>query len=63
MLHAALRHFSEHGLAAASSARQQAEKAFHAGDREAYRWWLAICRALDGRMARELGSAFTGKLG
>jgi hypothetical protein len=54
MLHAALRHFAEHGLAAAQRARAQAEAAFFAGDRQAYQWWLEICRALDRRMAREL---------
>lgn len=54
MLHAALRHFAEHGLAAAQHARRQAEAAFFAGDRQTYQWWLEICRALDRRMAREL---------
>jgi len=56
MLHAALRHFAAHGLAAAHSARKQAEAAFFAGDRQAYRWWLEICRALDRRMASELAA-------
>ncbi|MBN9504523.1 MAG: hypothetical protein J0I69_00725 [Altererythrobacter sp.] len=54
MLHAALRHFAEHGLAAAQWARQHAEAAGSAGDRQAYLWWLEICRALDRRMAAEL---------
>ena len=54
MLHAALRHFAEHGLAAAIRARKQAEAAFFAGDRQAYQWWLEICRTLDRRMASEL---------
>ena len=63
MLHAALRHFAKHGLAAAQRARKQAEAAIGAGDRQSYLWWLEICRALDRRMARELGSAFTGELG
>jgi len=54
MLHAALRHFAEHGLAAAQRARKQAEAAFFAGDRQAYQWWLEICRTLDRRMASEL---------
>lgn len=53
-LRAALRHFAEHGLAAAERARRHAENAFFAGDREAYRWWLDICRTLDRRMAREI---------
>ncbi|WP_235911334.1 hypothetical protein [Croceibacterium soli] len=56
MLRAALRHFADHGLAAASHARRRAETAFFAGDREAYRWWLGICRTLDRRMARELAT-------
>ncbi len=54
LLHAALRHFAEHGLSAARRARKQAEAAFFAGDRQTYRWWLEICRALDRRMAGEL---------
>lgn len=51
LLHAALRHFSEHGLSAASRARQNAEEAFFAGRSEDYRWWMAICTALDRRMS------------
>jgi hypothetical protein len=54
LLHAALRHFAEHGLAAARRAREQAETALCAGDRQAYQWWLEICRALDWRMAGEI---------
>jgi len=57
MLHAALRHFAEHGLAAAHRARKQAEAAFFAGDRQGYQWWLEICRALDRRMANELAAS------
>jgi hypothetical protein len=60
MLHAALRHFAEHGLAAAHRARRQAEAAFFAGDRQGYQWWLEICRALDRRMANELGTLLSG---
>lgn len=51
LLRAALRHFAEHGLGAAEQARQSAERAFFAGDRADYDWWLAICRTLDRRMA------------
>ena len=54
MLHAALRHFAEHGLGAAREARKQAEIAFFAGDRTSYDWWLGICRTLDRRMAEEM---------
>jgi hypothetical protein len=51
LLHAALRHFAEHGLGAAELAQQRAEKAFFAGNGKEYRHWLDICRALDRRMA------------
>ncbi|MEO0062462.1 MAG: hypothetical protein RLZZ08_1022 [Pseudomonadota bacterium] len=54
VLHAALRHFAQHGLAAAQSARAQAELSFFRGDRTEYTRWLGICRALDRRLAREL---------
>ena len=54
MLHAALRHFAEHGLGAAQEARKLAETAFFAGDRRTYDWWIGICRTLDRRMAEEL---------
>lgn len=54
LLHAALRHFAAHGLAAAAEARTQAETAFFAGDRQSYDWWLGICRTLDRRMAEEM---------
>ena len=51
LLRDALKHFARHGLRAAEVARQNAERAFFAGDRPAYRHWLEICRALDRRMA------------
>lgn len=51
LLRAALKHFAEHGLAAAERARENAERAFFAGDRDGYQYWLEICRALDRRMA------------
>lgn len=54
MLHAALRHFAEHGISAARAARAQAEAAFFTGDRAGYDWWLAICRTLDRRLAAQL---------
>lgn len=54
MLHAALRHFAAHGLGAAREARKQAEKAFFAGDRQSYDWWLGVCRTLDRRLAAQL---------
>ena len=51
LLREALRHFATHGLGAAERARKNAEAAFFAGDRETYLHWMAICRALDRRMA------------
>jgi hypothetical protein len=51
ILRAALKHFARHGLGAAEQAHRNAERAFFAGKREEYRHWLAICRALDRRMA------------
>jgi hypothetical protein len=50
LLKAALRH-SQYGLGAAERARENAEAAFFAGDREQYRWWMAICTTLDRRMS------------
>jgi hypothetical protein len=61
LLRASLRHFAEHGLAAAGLARRRAEAAWFAGERDAYRWWLGICRTLDRRLARELGSELAAK--
>ena len=61
MLHAALRHFAEHGLGAARAARRQAEAAFFAGDRQTYDWWLAVCRTLDRRLAAQLVRATDGE--
>ena len=58
LLEAALRHFARHGLGAARAARNEAEAAFFAGDRAAYRWWLGICRLLDRRMAQIAGREF-----
>ena len=53
LVYEALRHFAQHGIAAARHAKGRAEEAFFAGDREAYDWWLGICRQLDRRMARD----------
>lgn len=54
LMQAALRHFAEHGLSAAEEAKKSAEKAFFAGDREAYDWWVGICRTIDKRLAAEI---------
>lgn len=51
LLRDALKHFAQYGLGAAEQAHRNAETAFFAGKREEYRRWLAICRALDRRMA------------
>ncbi|HEX4847587.1 MAG TPA: hypothetical protein VFV30_05550 [Novosphingobium sp.] len=53
-LRAALKHFAAYGMAAAGEARDRARKAHFAGDRDGYRHWLGICRALDRRMAQAL---------
>lgn len=61
-LRAALKHFAQHGLAAADHARQQAVAAADAGDRQSFEWWLEICRALDRRMAHRIeGAAQAGR--
>jgi hypothetical protein len=56
LLKSALRHFAEHGLGAAEQARINAEQAFFAGDRDAYRRWIDICRTLDRRMAATIAA-------
>lgn len=55
-LRAALKHFAEHGLSAATVARKHAEQAFFRGDRRSYIHWLGICRTLDRRMASVLST-------
>lgn len=55
-LRAALKHFAEHGLGAATVARRKAERAFFRGDRAGYHHWLGICRTLDRRMAGALAA-------
>ena len=60
LLKAALRHFAQHGLSAADHARELAEEAFFAGDREQYGWWLSICRTLDRRMADAVAAHIRG---
>ena len=59
LLRAALRLFADHGLGAGHRAQVQAEKAFFAGNRERYRWWLAVTRTLDRKLAVDL----TGRMG
>ena len=55
LLRATLVHFAEYGLGAATQARRRAEDAFLAGDHDAYRHWLAVCRTLDRRAANTFG--------
>lgn len=54
LLRAALRLFADHGLGAGHRAQTEAEAAFFSGDRERYRWWLAVTRTLDRKLAVEL---------
>ena len=54
LLRAALRLFADHGLGAGHRAQTAAEAAFFIGDRERYRWWLAVTRTLDRKLAVEL---------
>jgi hypothetical protein len=56
LLRDALKHFARHGLGAAETARRAAERAFFAGDRRGYDYWLGICRTLDRRMAGALAA-------
>ncbi len=56
ILRPALGHFSRLGLSAAANARDHARQAYFADDRQAFQHWLAICRALDRRMAVALVS-------
>ena len=51
---AALRHFAQHGLAAAEHAGARAITARHQSDRDECRHWLAVCRQLDQRLAERL---------
>ena len=51
---AALRHFAEHGLAAARVARENAEKALANDDAMSYNHWQDICRMFDRPMADDL---------
>lgn len=53
-LQAALRHFSVHGLAAASNAAQQAALCARTGNGRGYEEWLGICNILDRRLARDM---------
>jgi hypothetical protein len=62
LLRAALRLFAEHGLGAAHRAQTEAEAAFFAGERARYRWWLAVTRALDRKLAVDLAGRMGSEL-
>jgi hypothetical protein len=53
LLRAALRLRLGLGPSAASHAREQGERAFFAGDNDAYRWWRQITRTLDRAMVAD----------
>ena len=53
-LRAALLHFANHGLNAAHAARDEAKRAFAAGDRPEADSWLEICSAFDRRLGESL---------
>lgn len=57
LLRASLTHFARYGLGAANQARREAEQAHALNDTDGYRWWLAVCAALDRRMARSMRHA------
>lgn len=61
LLRTALRLFAEHGLGAGHRAQNGAEAAFFAGDRERYRWWLAVTRTLDRKLAVELAGRMSSE--
>jgi hypothetical protein len=52
LLEAALRLFAAHGLSAAQRALDAARIADRMGEPEQARWWMAICEALGGGLAR-----------
>lgn len=54
VLHAALRHFAEHGLRAAEEAAMLAERAWRTGEADECRWWTEVCRTLDRRLAGDV---------
>ena len=62
LLRTALRLFAEHGLGAGHRAQAHAEAAFFDGERERYRWWLAVTRTLDRKLAVELSGRMGSEL-
>lgn len=60
VMRAALKHFAEHGMGAAYAASVQAEEAHRDSDKEAYSWWLGVCRALDRNLAARIEKRVAG---
>ena len=58
---AALRLFGAHGLSAAQRACEAAEIAQAGGDSAGAAWWIAVCGALDGPMAKAAQRAFAAR--
>ena len=54
ILHAALRHFAAHGLAAAQHAANEAHAARARGEQAEFHRWRDICHALDRPLGRAL---------
>lgn len=61
LLEAALRLFGAHGLSAAQRACEAAEIAQAGGDSAGAAWWIAVCGALDGPMAKAAQRAFAAR--
>jgi len=57
LLRAALRHFADHGIAAAREAGALATAARDCGDQQGYEWWLGVTRTLDRRLAARMEAA------
>lgn len=53
LVRAALRLFEQHGVEVTRYANAQAERAFFAGERAAFRWWLEVTRTLDRKVVIE----------
>jgi len=59
VLHAALRHFAEHGLRAAEEAAAMAEQAWRTGEPATCAWWTEVCHKLDRKLALKLKQRLT----
>jgi hypothetical protein len=61
LLEAALRLFAAHGLSAAQRALEAARIAQRMGEPAQARWWMAICEALGGGLARGFDRRESGR--